>query len=26
VVLADDVGEALGTVFASENLVGHRRC
>ena len=23
VVLADDVGEALGAVFAGENLVGH---
>ena len=25
VVLSDDVGEALGTVFAGEYLVGHRR-
>src|ERR1035438_477302 len=24
VVLSDDVGEALGTIFASEYLVGHR--
>jgi hypothetical protein len=25
VVLSDDVGEARGTVFAGENLVGHRQ-
>jgi len=25
VVLSDDVGEALGTIFAGEYLVGHQR-
>jgi hypothetical protein len=25
VVLADNIGEALGTVFSGKNLVGHRR-
>jgi hypothetical protein len=25
VLLAGDIGEALGTVFAGENLISHRR-